>query len=269
MARSPDPDRTTPDDAAGSIGTAARALAEATANLTKLISTQVGSELSESLSTSLREAARGLADASATVDRHAGGKRAHERRKERVDRTRADLLAAAAKLFAERGYEGASVGDIAAEAGYTKGALYAHFGSKNDLFLELARGQLFCSDGGDASHGDLAEELSSSLAVVGEGPAMLLVLEVLAYAVRHPESRSALAPLFEDALDALARRVRDDRSSRTGQSADPDEPLTQHDRDTALGLVAVANVAALLGTLTGPDDVPRAGGRLIHRLLER
>jgi AcrR family transcriptional regulator len=56
---------------------------------------------------------------------------------ERKDETRTRLLAAAATVFAERGIEGASVDAIAEEAGRTSGALYAHFGSKEGLLIEL------------------------------------------------------------------------------------------------------------------------------------
>jgi AcrR family transcriptional regulator len=51
--------------------------------------------------------------------------------------TRARLLRAAADVFAERGYDGTRVADIAAAAGVSNGALYAHFGSKAEL-LEAA-----------------------------------------------------------------------------------------------------------------------------------
>jgi AcrR family transcriptional regulator len=56
---------------------------------------------------------------------------------ERKDETRALLLAAAAAVFAERGVERASVDAIAEAAGRTSGALYAHFGSKEGLLIEL------------------------------------------------------------------------------------------------------------------------------------
>ncbi len=51
--------------------------------------------------------------------------------------TRALLVDAALRVFAERGYEEATVDDIAAAAGYSKGAYYFHFASKEDIFLEL------------------------------------------------------------------------------------------------------------------------------------
>jgi AcrR family transcriptional regulator len=51
--------------------------------------------------------------------------------------SREQLLDAAARVFAERGYRGASVEAIAAAAGVTKGALYWNFKSKADLFFSL------------------------------------------------------------------------------------------------------------------------------------
>ena len=52
-------------------------------------------------------------------------------------RTRERLLASAAVVFAREGYAGASVDRIAEEAGYSKGALYSNFASKEELFFEL------------------------------------------------------------------------------------------------------------------------------------
>jgi AcrR family transcriptional regulator len=58
-------------------------------------------------------------------------------RSERQERTRAELLAAAARVFARRGYHAASVEEVAAEAGYTTGAVYSNFKGKEQLFLAL------------------------------------------------------------------------------------------------------------------------------------
>ncbi|MBT2794300.1 TetR/AcrR family transcriptional regulator [Paraburkholderia strydomiana] len=60
-------------------------------------------------------------------------------REESQLQTRAHLLAAARRLFVDRGFSGTSLRDIAAEAGYTQGAFYSNFASKEDLFLELMR----------------------------------------------------------------------------------------------------------------------------------
>jgi AcrR family transcriptional regulator len=53
--------------------------------------------------------------------------------------TRARLLRAAADVFAARGYDGTRVADIAAAAGVSNSALYAHFGSKAELLVSSLR----------------------------------------------------------------------------------------------------------------------------------
>ena len=51
--------------------------------------------------------------------------------------TRTQVLAAARRLFSEAGYEGATIRDIAAEAGMSTGAVFANFTDKSDLFREI------------------------------------------------------------------------------------------------------------------------------------
>ena len=60
-----------------------------------------------------------------------------ETRAEKQARTRAELLATATMVFGERGYDGASVEEIAERAGYSHGAVYSNFAGKDDLFLAV------------------------------------------------------------------------------------------------------------------------------------
>ncbi|TDY20228.1 TetR family transcriptional regulator [Paraburkholderia sp. BL6665CI2N2] len=60
-------------------------------------------------------------------------------RAESRERTRRRLLDAAASSIAEKGFAATSVEDIAAQAGYSRGAFYSNFNSKSDLFVELLR----------------------------------------------------------------------------------------------------------------------------------
>jgi AcrR family transcriptional regulator len=55
------------------------------------------------------------------------------------EQTTQRLLDAAQKLIAKKGLEAASVENLAAAAGYTRGAFYSNFSSKDDLFIELLR----------------------------------------------------------------------------------------------------------------------------------
>lgn len=54
-------------------------------------------------------------------------------RQERAIRTRRALLVAAAEVFDEVGYEAATISDVLKKSGMTKGALYFHFTSKEEL----------------------------------------------------------------------------------------------------------------------------------------
>src|ERR1700719_4220477 len=60
-------------------------------------------------------------------------------REDSRDQTTQRLLDAAQKLIAKKGLTAASVEDIAAAAGYTRGAFYSNFSGKGDLFIELLR----------------------------------------------------------------------------------------------------------------------------------
>src|SRR5215210_3521543 len=62
---------------------------------------------------------------------------------------KSELTRQAARLFAEKGYHGTSIGDLAEAMGVQKGSLYAHIESKADLLWEVAR------DGAAAFHGAL------------------------------------------------------------------------------------------------------------------
>lgn len=91
---------------------------------------------------------------------------AAKRRSEMVEETRAKLMQAARKAFAEKGYAAASMDDLTAEAGLTRGALYHNFGDKRGLLQAVvdqidaemaARARAVASKAGNAWEGLLAE----------------------------------------------------------------------------------------------------------------
>lgn len=252
------------------LGAATRALVDAATAMTRLIGRQIEDDVSTSVTRGLREAsselsevARALQRASTRVDSRAA----------RADRTRADLLSAAERLIAERGYEAASVADIAAAAGYTKGALYAHFASKEALFLELAGTRRAAAEPRDrtaADPVDLIEEARAAASADVDDPALLFGLESFAYAVRHPDARDVLLPPLARAFEDLALQVRDARRRRDDADAvDPaDSPPTREDRDLAFVLGGLPMMAALQAAVGLPeDDTVGAVERIITRLL--
>lgn len=63
-------------------------------------------------------------------------------KKRRREETRQKLLDSAFSVFATHGYERATVDEIVREAGFSKGAFYVHFGSKEDLFWAMLEGRI-------------------------------------------------------------------------------------------------------------------------------
>ena len=245
------------------IRSASRALREAASAFSRAVGqtlAEAGQQASKEVADELKQATRELNDAAVQM----GWDLNEPRRSPKAERTRADLLTAARRVFAEKGYEGASVGDVAAAAGYTKGAVYANFGSKEELFLELAK-QLTAGDAAfkDAQAGEDFRAAFRAHATTEEALSeILLGLELYVYAIRHVEARVDLTPLVGQAYDGLAALV------HRGTSGDDGAEPTRQERDTMLGLVAVRMVAAILAPLLpDPDDTTGAADRLVERLL--
>lgn len=136
-------------------------------------------------------------------------------RAEAKGRTRERLLDAAAQTFARKGYAGATVEEIAEAAGYTIGALYAHFGGKQELFLELmssrasrrrtAVAEILGADDGRDPVDALAEFLERTGSP--DPDVMALWAEFWLYAVRNPDAMGALIAHRREQVDALADLV--------------------------------------------------------------
>jgi AcrR family transcriptional regulator len=129
-------------------------------------------------------------------------------RAEAKARTREQLLDAAAVVFARKGYVGASVEEIAESAGYSIGALYSNFASKEQLFLELmaARGERRASAVAEMlDTGDPVDALAGLLERAGDRDPDLVALraEFWLYAVRNPEAMGALRAQQRQQVDGL------------------------------------------------------------------
>lgn len=132
--------------------------------------------------------------------------------------TRTRLLEAARKVFGRRGYYGASLDEIAADAGFSKGALYYNFGSKEGLFLALLEERLQerVRIIGDAFQNErtasdaiqrIAREYLESLSQRQEF--LLLYFEFWAHAVREPKFRPHLVAQLRNARQGLAKIIED------------------------------------------------------------
>jgi AcrR family transcriptional regulator len=171
--------------------------------------------------------------------------RAGRRRAERVDRrTRAaraegreardELLKAALRVFAERGYREAGVDEIAAEAGYSKGALYWHFSGKEELLLTLLEEridaplrELVALLESAPPERDMSLEASREFArrLRGERNAELLEREYWSLAIRDPELRARYVERQAEHRGALARAI----EARARHLGTPDIPMPAED----------------------------------------
>ncbi|MEU5878817.1 TetR/AcrR family transcriptional regulator [Spirillospora sp. NPDC047279] len=143
--------------------------------------------------------------------------------------TRRRLLRAAADVFAERGYDGTRVADIATAAGVSNGALYAHFDSKADLLVTALR-----------EHG--RRPLADLLAADPDGS----VVEMLLVVGRSLPRRDSGEWLVIEALTAARR--------------DPDVARAMHDymderAGWISGLVSAAQAGGELDHAVSPDAV--------------
>lgn len=141
-------------------------------------------------------------------------------REERRAETRRRLLDGASTVFAQRGYHGATLDEIAEEAGYTKGAVYSNFDGKEDLFLNLLEEHIqdrieevrAAFDGievlDDVREGGrmLAEQ------VAGDRDLWFLFFEFWGYAARDDVLRGRLSRLYRlwraEVGDIVARQFR-------------------------------------------------------------
>ena len=166
--------------------------------------------------------------------------------------TRERLLRAAADVFAERGYDGTRVADIAAAAGVSNGALYAHFASKAELLTGALR-----------THG---RRLLADLLAAGPDRSITELLLVIGRWL--PRRRDARGYLIVEALVAarrdadVARPMRDYIAERADWLSELVR-VAQADRelDPALSPNALAHFCLLLamGSALIPPDLHAVG----------
>lgn len=192
----------------------------------------------------------------------------------RTAATRQKLIAAAARIFARDGFEAARLEDIASAAGYTRGAFYANFADKEELFFALL----------EAWIGERVAELDALLRKEARNPAaelrtlrryyaqcakdrrlVLLSLEFTLYAIRHPSAHQRLRTRKRRLRAHGVDLIREITRSRVRSSHAPAErralPVSAKAATAALG--ALSN-ALLLEHVVDPRTMTEAN---VRRLL--
>jgi AcrR family transcriptional regulator len=139
---------------------------------------------------------------------------------ERREETREQVLAAAARVFAARGFHATSLDAIAEEAGFSRGAVYYNFADKDELFLELLdrrcaeRSQdlreVFAGTDDDVDATSRQAQLAADQALeamTGDPEWRALYLEFLAHAARDPAFRRRFSKRTEEMRGALEEVV--------------------------------------------------------------
>ena len=178
-------------------------------------------------------------------------------RDERKAETRAALLDAAGRVFARRGFHAAGVDEVAAEAGFSTGALYSNFEGKEDLFLALLQREIERQADGVARAVGQRRTLDERARggaeywiefLDREPELVLLFMEFWAYAVRNPEVRERFAARYAEVRASLARIIEAGARELGVELARPPEHL-------ATAIDALADGFALQ-KLADPDSVP-------------
>lgn len=119
--------------------------------------------------------------------------------------TRTALLEAARKVFVRSGFERAQIDEIAAEAGRTRGAVYTHFESKEDLFLSLLEQQMqgtskraidFIENQSEQNPTLRLKALKKFYSEVDDPEWSILALEFKLFGLRNPNSMAQLRDLY-------------------------------------------------------------------------
>jgi AcrR family transcriptional regulator len=181
-------------------------------------------------------------------------------REEKQARTRERLLDAAERVFLRRGLQGSSVEEIAAEAGYTRGAFYSNFQSKDQLFVELLHDRIY------SGYRRMLDRLPEAAATPRER------LRVAADQVRDVQSHEEGRWLFRLWLECLTQAARDEgfrelaatfwRSNRAAMAAQGKAQYEELGSEPPLPpeQIATAMIALDIGLavqhLVDPDAVP-------------
>lgn len=139
---------------------------------------------------------------------------------EPIDPTRDQLIAAAGAVFAEKGYDGAGVQEIARRAGYTTGAIYGRFKGKAELLLAAIEAhtndeleQLFAEHQFEGRVTDIVTTVGAHLVTDPFDEGQALLLEAFVAARRDPEVRDLVRGLMVERAATFAELIEEAKTS--------------------------------------------------------
>jgi AcrR family transcriptional regulator len=123
----------------------------------------------------------------------------------RTQETQSKILHAAQAIFSEQGFEKTQLEEVAVRAGYTRGAIYAHYSGKEDLFLALIEHRVLAKFSAARQLIEGEPEASKRTGIFKRWIASqvcdhswgMLLLEFKLYALRRPRSREKLQHMYD------------------------------------------------------------------------
>jgi AcrR family transcriptional regulator len=177
-------------------------------------------------------------------------------RAEKQVETRARLIQAAASVFARRGFQAATVEEIADEAGYSHGAVYSNFAGKEELFLAVFE-QYMAARIEEVSQASEIEGSFAERARAGadqwmqrfsqDRPTFLLHLEFMIHAARNPHLSEQLGARMAALRLEIERRLLE-------REAQTKAPLPLPAADIAL-LVRALGIGLAVEALNQPGEI--------------
>lgn len=195
--------------------------------------------------------------------------RARLTRAEQQQRTRDELVAAAERRFTAQGFHATSVEQVAADAGFTKGAVYSNFASKEDLFFAVyeRRAQRAIAEIEQAieEDGPLEGVVRLSTAAMRRRESddgwLAAFFEFWAHVIRHPEHRARFAAIHGQAQEPLVAAVERFGAEQGRVAAVAPDKLT--------AAVMAMQIGLSLERLTRPELIdPALGGEIGRLVLE-
>jgi AcrR family transcriptional regulator len=198
-------------------------------------------------------------------------------RQESQARTRSRLVQSAEKVFLKRGYVAASIGQIARQAGYTTGAVYSNFESKEDLGLAvMERRMVNLATGLQAELAASERTVAARLAVLeswangvmGTEPWVVLVTEFLLAARHKPAVRKKVAEELRSARNLVATILREQEADVDGELPLDADELAAAVLGLGFGLsitriadpdIPAGVFASAVGALVGRASVAKTG----------
>ncbi len=191
-------------------------------------------------------------------------------KEDRTAQRRAQILAAAAQVFAQRGFHGARMDDIVRQSGLSKGAVYWYFRSKEEIILSILERLMRRELEGLKAHlegqGPVRERLlaftDQSLGeIVAMRELLPITLEFFASAPRDAKVSRALQSYYGDYQDLIARLIAQGIEGGEFVAVDPTEAA-----QAGIGLVEGLLLLWILGVISLPPASFRA---LVRRSMER